>query len=115
MNNKGYLKFFKNTRSGLFSITVLYIVIGVLSFLTPIFTANLLASLIYNSFSLTLKYAIVVALVFTFQEFVLYTSEHIWNIKIRPKILFNVRQYIIKNIFMKTYKHCHVKTKKNTI
>ena len=99
MNNKGYLKFFKNTRSGLFSITVLYIVIGVLSFLTPIFTANLLASLIYNSFSLTLKYAIVVALVFTFQEFVLYTSEHIWNIKIRPKILFNVRQYIIKNIF----------------
>lgn len=99
MNNKGYLKFFKNTKSGLFSITVLYIVIGVLSFLTPIFTANLLASLIYNSFSLTLKYAIVVALVYTFQEFILYTSEHIWNIKIRPRILFNVRQYIIKNIF----------------
>ena len=100
MNNREeYYKFFKNTRSGLFSITFMYIVIGVLSFVTPILTANLLASLLYNSFSYTLECAFLVALAFIFQELVLYTAEHIWNIKIRPRILFNVRQYIIKNIF----------------
>ena len=98
-NRKEYYKFFKNTRSGLFSITFMYIVIGVLSFATPILTANLLASLLYNSFSYTLECAFLVALAFIFQELVLYTAEHIWNIKIRPRILFNVRQYIIKNIF----------------
>ena len=70
-NRKEYYKFFKNTRSGLFSITFMYIVIGVLSFATPILTANLLASLLYNSFSYTLECAFLVALAFIFQELVL--------------------------------------------
>lgn len=100
MNNiKGSLKFFKNTRSKLILLTFMYIILGVISFISPIMMANLLAGLIYTDFYIVFWYAIYVCLIFILQEILLYLTERLWNIRIRPRILYNIRHYIIKNIF----------------
>ena len=95
---KESLKFYKNIHNKLVLITIMYIIIGFLSFLIPILTANLLTGLIYTDIIIVFKYAIYVAMAFIIQEFMIYITEHIWNISIRPKILRNIREHIIKNI-----------------
>ena len=100
MNNiKGSLKFFKNTKSKLILLSFMYLVLGIISFISPIMTANLLAGLIYTDFYIVFWYAIYVCLIFILQEVLLYLTERLWNIRIRPRILYNIRHYIIKNIF----------------
>lgn len=100
MNNiKGSLKFFKNTRSKLILLSFMYLLLGIISFISPIMMANLLAGLIYTDFYIVFWYAIYVCLIFVFQEIILYLTERLWNIRIRPRILYNIRHYIIKNIF----------------
>lgn len=99
MNNiKDSLQFFKNTKNKLSLITFMYLILGVISFITPILTANLLAGLIYTDLNLVIDYAIYVAVAFILQEIILYITEYIWNVKIRPRILFNIRHFIINNI-----------------
>lgn len=100
MNNiKGSLKFFKNTKSRIVLLSFMYLILGVISFVSPIMMANLLAGLIYTDFYVVFWYAIYVSLIFILQEVILYLTEKLWNLKIRPRILYNIRHYIIKNIF----------------
>ncbi len=100
MNNiKGSLKFFKNTKSKIILLSFMYLLLGVISFISPIMMANLLAGLIYTDFYIVFWYAIYVCLIFSLQEIILYLTERLWNIRIRPRILYNIRHYIINNIF----------------
>ena len=78
---------------------IMYILLGIISFITPILTANLLAGLIYKDMYKVFAYAIYVALAFSLQELLLYITEFVWNGKVRPKLLYNVRHFVINNIF----------------
>lgn len=78
---------------------IMYILLGIISFITPILTANLLAGLIYKDMYKIFAYAIYVALAFSLQELLLYITEFVWNGKVRPKLLYNVRHFVINNIF----------------
>jgi uncharacterized membrane protein len=64
-NIKGSLKFFRNTKSKLILLSFMYIIIGIISFITPILTANLLAGLIYVDFYIVFWYAIYVCFAFS--------------------------------------------------
>lgn len=100
MNNiEGSLKFFKNTRSKLILLSFMYLILGIISFISPIMMANLLAGLINIDFYVVFWYAIYVCLILILQEVILYLTERLWNIKVRPRILYNIRHYIINNIF----------------
>lgn len=99
IKNKEIFKFFKNTKPRLVMLWVMYILLGIISFITPILTANLLAGLIYKDMYKVFAYAIYVALAFSLQELLLYITEFVWNGKVRPKLLYNVRHFVINNIF----------------
>lgn len=99
IKNKEIFKFFKNTKPRLVMLWIMYILLGLISFITPILTANLLAGLIYKDMYKVFAYAIYVALTFSLQELLLYITEFVWNGKVRPKLLYNVRHFVINNIF----------------
>lgn len=99
IKNKEIFKFFKNTKPRLVMLWIMYILLGIISFITPILTANLLAGLIYKDMYKVFAYAIYVALAFSLQELLLYITEFVWNGKVRPKFLYNVRHFVINNIF----------------
>lgn len=99
IKNKEIFKFFKNTKPRLVMLWIMYILLGIISFITPILTANLLAGLIYKDMYKVFAYAIYVALAFSLQELLLYITEFVWNGKVRPKLLYNVRHFVINNIF----------------
>ena len=99
IKNKEIFKFFKNTKPRLVMLWIMYILLGIISFITPILTANLLAGLIYKDMYKIFAYAIYVALAFSLQELLLYITEFVWNGKVRPKLLYNVRHFVINNIF----------------
>lgn len=99
IKNKEIFKFFKNTKPRLVMLWIMYILLGIISFITPILTANLLAGLIYKDMYKVFAYAIYVALTFSLQELLLYITEFVWNGKVRPKLLYNVRHFVINNIF----------------
>lgn len=99
IKNKEIFKFFKNTKPRLVMLWIMYILLGLISFITPILTANLLAGLIYKDMYKVFAYAIYVALAFSLQELLLYITEFVWNGKVRPKLLYNVRHFVINNIF----------------
>ena len=91
MNNiEGSLKFFKNTRSKLILLSFMYLILGIISFISPIMMANLLAGLINTDFYVVFWYAIYVCLILILQEVILYLTERLWNIKVRPRILYNI-------------------------
>ena len=99
IGKKESLKFFKNTKPRLIILWFMYIVLGIISFITPILTANLLGGLINQNMYMVFGYAVAVATIFVVQELLVYITEFIWNGKVRPKLLFNVRHYVINNIF----------------
>lgn len=99
IKNKEIFKFFKNTKPRLVMLWIMYILLGIISFITPILTANLLAGLIYKDMYKVFAYAIYVALAFSLQELLLYITEFVWNGKVRSKLLYNVRHFVINNIF----------------
>ena len=99
IKNKEIFKFFKNTKPRLVMLWIMYILLGIISFITPILTANFLAGLIYKDMYKVFAYAIYVALAFSLQELLLYITEFVWNGKVRPKLLYNVRHFVINNIF----------------
>lgn len=99
IKNKESLKFFKNTKPRLILLWFMYMLLGIISVITPILTANLLTGLIYKDMYKVFGYAISVALVFSLQELLLYVTEVVWNGKVRPKLLYNVRHFVINNIF----------------
>ncbi len=99
IKNKESLKFFKNTKPRLILLWFMYMLLGIISVITPILTANLLTGLIYKDMYKVFGYAISVALVFSIQELLLYVTEVVWNGKVRPKLLYNVRHFVINNIF----------------
>ena len=55
---KDSLKFYENIRNKLFALTIMYIIIGIISFLSPVLTANLLTALIYVDTIIVFKYFI---------------------------------------------------------
>ncbi len=99
IKNKESLKFFKNTKPKLILLWLMYMLLGIISVITPILTANLLAGLINQNMYMVFGYAVGVAVTYIFQELLLHITEFVWNLKVRPKLLFNVRHFVINNIF----------------
>ena len=68
IGKKESLKFFKNTKPRLIILCFMYILLGIISVITPILTANLLSGLINQNMYMVFSYAVGVAVIFIFQE-----------------------------------------------
>lgn len=98
---KDYIKksfiFFKNVKSKIVILTLLYIIICASGFLMPIVEAQLITSITDTIVDKVLYFALGLLILKTIEYGLWYAAFNFWQKKIRIKILFNIRKYLIDN------------------
>ena len=99
---KNYIKkslmFFRGLKYKLIILAVLYLIIGVFSFASPIIEASLITSITDNLVVSVVAIAIGFLIIKTLSEWLWYIVYLFWQKKIKRNILNNVRTYIVDNM-----------------
>ena len=99
---KNYIKkslmFFKDLKYKLIILAVLYLIIGVFSFASPIIEASLITSITDNLVVSVVAIAIGFLIIKMLSEWLWYIVYLFWQKKIKRNILNNVRTYIVDNM-----------------
>ena len=100
--NKGYLKrslkFFKDVKSKILVITIFYIVLGVIGFISPIIEARLITSITAVDVQKVLLICIGFLVITIAEDMLWHFTLSFWRKKIRPNILFNIRKELVDNV-----------------
>ncbi|MBQ7137037.1 MAG: ABC transporter ATP-binding protein [Bacilli bacterium] len=101
--NKGYIKksikFFKNVKYELLVIVLVYILLGIIGFITPIVEANLITSITNTVVNKVILIALGFLIIKTIEELLWHFGMSFWKKKVRTKILFNIRKELVDNVF----------------
>lgn len=99
---KNYIKkslmFFRDLKYKLIILAVLYLIIGVFSFASPIIEASLITSITDNLVVSVVAIAIGFLIIKMLSEWLWYIVYLFWQKKIKRNILNNVRTYIVDNM-----------------
>ena len=100
--NNNYLKrslyFFKDVKWKILVITLLYILLGIIGFISPIVEANLITSITSININKVIYIAILYLFIASISDIIWHLTLTFWRKKIRPKILFNIRKEIVDNV-----------------
>lgn len=100
--NKGYLKrslkFFKDVKSKIFVITLFYIALGVIGFISPIVEAHLITSITASEVQKVILICIGFLFIAIFEDLLWHFTLTFWRKKIRPNILFNIRKELVDSV-----------------
>ena len=100
--NKGYLKrslkFFRDVKGKILVITLFYIVLGVIGFISPIVEARLITSITTGEVQKVILIAMGFLVIAITEDFFWHFALSFWRKKIRPNILFNIRKELVDNV-----------------
>ena len=100
--NKGYLKrslkFFRDVKGKILVITLFYIVLGVIGFISPIVEARLITSITAGEVQKVILIALGFLVIAVTEDFFWHFALSFWRKKIRPNILFNIRKELVDNV-----------------
>lgn len=99
---KKYIKksfiFFKDVKGKIIILTLLYIIICGAGFLIPIIEAQLITSITDTVVNKVLYFALGLFILKIIEDGLWYVAFCFWQKKVRIKILFNIRKYLVDNI-----------------
>ena len=102
-NKKTYmlnsLKFFKDVKYHLLVIMFIYIILGIIGFISPIIEARLITAITDTLVDKVLKIVFIFLVVKLIEELLWHFGMVYWKKKVRTKILFNIRKELVDNIF----------------
>lgn len=90
--------FFKGLKSKLIILAILYIIIGIFNFASPIIEARLITSITDNLVVAVVVIAIGFLIIKTLSEWLWYIVYLFWQKRIKRNILNNIRTYIVDNM-----------------
>lgn len=100
--NKTYLKrslnYFKDVKGKILIITILYILLGSIGFISPILEAKLITAITDSQLKKVVLVATIFLLISTAECLLWFLTTSFWRKKIRPKILFNIRKELVDNV-----------------
>lgn len=100
--NKNYLKrslkFFKDVKSKILVITLFYIILGVIGFISPIVEAHLITSITASNVQKVILICIGFLFIAVLEDLLWHITLTFWRKKIRPNILFNIRKELVDSV-----------------
>lgn len=99
---KNYLyksfSFFKDVKFRLIILTIFYLFLAFLGFLIPIIEAHMITSITSGLFSKVIYFALGYLILRIVESTIIYVSDLFWQKKIKTKVLFRIRKYLIDKI-----------------
>ena len=80
-------------------IVLVYILLGIIGFITPIVEANLITSITNTVVNKVILIALGFLIIKTIEELLWHFGMSFWKKKVRTKILFNIRKELVDNVF----------------